>query len=89
MNVNLSQIANNFTSVNVNGVRIWFSYETAIAFSFAGNTVVRENVWGVTTGKHLNRVDGGTKEAKAARFDGETFEGALRASLTATLLVGV
>jgi len=73
MNLNLSQIANNFTSVNINGVRVWFSYETAIGFAFAGNIVVRQNVWGTTTGKHLNRIDGGDKTAKANRVGSDDF----------------
>lgn len=73
MEINFSQIASNFNSVDINGVRVFFSYETAIAFSIPGQTVVRQNVWSTTTGKHLNRVDGGDKTAKAARVDGETF----------------
>lgn len=36
--------------------------------------VVRENAWGRTTGKHLNIIDGGGKEARAARLPSNVFE---------------
>jgi len=34
-------------------IRVWFSYETPIAFMEDGNIVCRENDWGPTTGKHM------------------------------------
>lgn len=40
----------------------WFSYQTLVAFQrIGGKRYVRENVWGTTTGKHLNAIDGGNK----------------------------
>ena len=39
-----------------------------------GKKTVRVNSWSATTGKHLNAVDFGTKDAKAARVSGEEFE---------------
>lgn len=55
-----------------NGLTIWFSYRTPVAFAAPGHVRrVRQNVWGPTTGKHLNAIDGGDK---ANRIDGETFE---------------
>ena len=73
--MNLKKIANNFHSVTMpNGVTVWFSYETAIGFSTRyGTPTVRENVWGPTTGKHLNAIDGGDKEARARRVSGDDF----------------
>ena len=40
------------------GMTIWFSYQTVVAF-WTPDTgkVISENVWGVTTGKHLNWID--------------------------------
>lgn len=46
----------NFSCVSINGLTLWFSYETVIAFQTTGNRVVSENVWSQTTGKHLNHL---------------------------------
>ena len=44
------------------GFNVYFSYQTPVAFSTPKhNLVVRENIWGPTTGKHLNWIDGGNK----------------------------
>ena len=78
MNVGIEQLEENFTVVEVGDVRVWFSYETPIAFRKVGEPlVVCENIWGPTTGKHLNRVDGGDKEAKAHRVSSDEFKRAL------------
>jgi hypothetical protein len=54
----------------------WFSYRTLIAFRRVGGDLrVRENVWGPTTGKHLNAVDGGNKRD---RLTSDQFEQAYR-----------
>jgi hypothetical protein len=38
-------------------LKLWFSYQTCVAFSQDGSTpTVRENEWGPTTGKHLNAI---------------------------------
>ena len=55
-------------------INYYFSYQTLVAFSFNGVLYVRENVWGTTAGKHLNWIDGGTKEAKKQRLSKEAFE---------------
>ena len=61
--------------VTMDGLTVWFSYQTPVAFRAGCRArVVRENSWGPTTGKHLNAIDGGSKEAKALRVDSETFE---------------
>jgi len=65
----------NTTTIGIGNKRIYFSYKTPIAFyTPSGGYVVRQNDWGVTTGKHLNAIDGGNK---AARVSGEVFEGLL------------
>lgn len=62
----------NFSSLDFGGIKIWFSYETPIAFWTAETgEIVRQNDWGPTTGKHLSWVDNGNKHA---RVDGATFE---------------
>jgi len=45
----------NFYIVHVGNLSLAFSYRTIIGFSVGGSRwVIRENVWGPTTGKHLN-----------------------------------
>lgn len=48
----------NFTIVRVNGSKFWFSYQTIVAFHHRGSLTICENIWSVTTGKHLNWIDG-------------------------------
>jgi len=69
----------NFTRIEIEGRTLWYSYRTLIAFNAYNGSgpVVRENVWGPTTGKHLNYVDGGDTEAKAARLNTEAFQQAV------------
>lgn len=60
---------------SMNGLTVYFSYNTPIAF-YTMNTglVVRQNDWSNTTGGHLNAIDGGDAEAKKKRLRGEDFE---------------
>ncbi len=45
----------NFARVTIGGLTLWFSYETCIGFKVGINRpVASENVWGPTTGRHLN-----------------------------------
>lgn len=67
----------NFTMVDLGSIAIWFSYETPIAFSHNGTEYVRENVWGPTTGKHLNAVN----PDKSIRIPGDKFREALDKAL--------
>lgn len=76
----------NYATLRLNGLTIHFSYETPIAFEAGGGddfyeSAVRVNDWGPTTGKHLNAIDGGSAEAKAARVGGAVFEARLGAYL--------
>lgn len=57
---------------DADGNVFWFSYKTLVAFKKAGNPyskTIRENVWGPTTGKHLNAID----RDKSKRVDLDTF----------------
>ena len=73
-----SQNQNSLVMTMPNGVQIWFSYKTPVAYQVPGEAlVVRENDWSTTTGKHLNAIDGGSNEAKRSRLAGTTFEARL------------
>lgn len=39
------------------GNRFWYSYDTLVAFCVKGEFHIRKNMWGTTTGKHLNWID--------------------------------
>ena len=69
----------NTLTIGIGDKRIYFSHKTPIAFYAPGyyGLVVRENDWSTTTGKHLNAIDGGGKEAKANRLRSSSFESAL------------
>lgn len=67
----------NYARVDVGPITLWYSYRTVIAFHVSGgNTTVRENDWGPTTGKHLNMIDG---DDKKSRINGQEFEARLAA----------
>ncbi len=76
------------SNYGVNALKFWvgsyavyFSYRTPVAFSGPAtdyNTVVSENKWGSTTGKHLNWIDGGNKKS---RLDRKEFERQLAAAI--------
>ena len=52
--------------IDIGSVRLFFSYDTVVAFNDNGRNIVCENVWGTTTGKHLNWIDGGNKKGRLA-----------------------
>ena len=64
----------NALSFSLGGVDVYFSYKTVVAFRAEGHLVVRQNVWGPTTGKHLNAIDGGSTERKAQRMNEHDFQ---------------
>jgi len=56
---------------DVSGYTFWYSYKTLVAFKAPNHPlVVHENIWGTTTGKHLNLIDGGRKQE---RIDASNF----------------
>jgi hypothetical protein len=57
----------NFTVVSFCGYHFYFSYKTVIAFHDGRNQYVSENQWGTTTGKHLDKIDGGKKKDRMPR----------------------
>ena len=71
----------NCLRVDLGAMTLWFSYNTVVAFRSDGARPVCENQWGPTTGKHLNWIDGGDKDAKKRRLPRDTFEAALAGAL--------
>lgn len=58
--------------VEIGDVTLYFSYKTLVAFRAPGKgLVVSENVWGPTTGKHLNWI-GGSKKDRLSRTEFES-----------------
>ena len=52
---------NKLTTLYIGDKRVYFSYETPIAFWNGNELFVSENEWSQTTGRHLNAIDGGDK----------------------------
>lgn len=47
----------NFKAVKIGGITLYYSYDTIIGFSTPNtNLCVTENIWGTTTGRHLNMI---------------------------------
>jgi hypothetical protein len=60
--------------VSVGPLSVYYSYDTAIAFKVDGHPrVVLRNYWSMTTGKHLNWIYSGSREAKKKRVTNEVF----------------
>lgn len=55
------EMNNNLTIVYIGDITIYFSYETPVALWNGRELIVSENEWSRTTGKHLNRIDGGDR----------------------------
>jgi hypothetical protein len=55
--------------VTIDGVTIYFSYQTIVAFEYEGELTISENIWSVTTGKHLNMIE----PEKSIRVPNEEF----------------
>jgi len=54
-------------------IYLWFSYETIIAFKYQYKMFVRQNNWGITTGKFLDELQPDKKQ----RLSSEIFEAEL------------
>ncbi len=61
-----------------NGLTLYYSYETIVAFKGRHGLRIRRNDWSTTTGKHLNWIDGGAKDD---RLTGAQFEVLLTSEL--------
>jgi hypothetical protein len=56
MSIQLKKLANNFIEITIDDRILYFSYETLVGFIDRNETFISENVWGKTTGKHLNLI---------------------------------
>lgn len=56
--------------VTIGDLRLWFSYDTVIAFNNGDGLKVCKNAWGSTTGKHLNWIN----PDKSRRLPGDEFD---------------
>lgn len=57
----------NYATVSIGALTLEFSYSTVIAFRGPDDSAVSVNAWGPTTGKHINRIDGGNKKSRVER----------------------
>lgn len=53
---------------------LWVSFEEIVAIRIDNQRYVCVNYWGTPTGRHLNIIDGGSKEAKAQRLELDKFQ---------------
>lgn len=67
----------NYATVIVGSLRLEFSYRTVIAFFGPDDSAISQNIWGPTTGKHLNYID----SDKSKRIPWSDFEERLQAQL--------
>lgn len=71
--------------LDIGSLALWFSYDTVVAFHEDGHSRrVSKNLWGPTTGKHLNAIDDGNKKDRLPRKE---FEKQLNGVLVAHKLV--
>jgi len=59
---------------NIGDNKIYYSYNTTVAFETPTEIFISENVWSVTTAKHLNRIEELTGRSKADRLKYEDFK---------------
>lgn len=72
--LSIKEIKSNYVVIEDTHRIFYFSYNTLIAFKIEGSLYIRENVWGSTTGKHLNNVS----RVKEIRISKEKFEEAYK-----------
>lgn len=78
MKVTISKNSDNSQFIQIGKLGLYFSYETIVGFDDVnGERVFSENVWSVTTGKHLTQFGSDKKE----RIKNVEFEVKLKAIL--------
>lgn len=50
--------------VTIGSVTMFYSYQTLVAFQDDDGLKVCQNIWGTTTGKHLNWIDDGDHKSR-------------------------
>jgi hypothetical protein len=69
----MQELCNNFRKLNINGLTLYFSYNTCVAFRKDYVLYCTENIWRTVTGKHLNMIC----PDKAERMDNNNFNAML------------
>lgn len=65
----LNPIGSNQNEVEVNGMRVLFSYSTPVAARIEDKVFRTDKKWSVTTSKHINQwLDGQTAEVRPQSF---------------------
>jgi len=49
-------MAKTYSSIKINNVDFYYSYNTLVAVKYSNGLKVSENIWSRTTGKHLNEI---------------------------------
>lgn len=58
-------MTSNEKKVEIGNLTLYYSYDTIVAFSHPKTgLVVSENIWSVTTAKHITHIDGGLKNRR-------------------------
>ena len=61
--------------IDLRTLTVWFSFKTPVSFRAPGTpTIVRQNDWGATTGKHLKCISVETSKTDTIQVSGEQFE---------------
>jgi hypothetical protein len=74
----MQELCNNFRKLNINGLTLYFSYNTCVAFKKDYVLYCTENIWRTVTGKHLNMICPNHNE----RMDSNNFNALLTYELT-------
>lgn len=70
MRLTLRQLSANCNEVRIGDLSLYFSYETCVGFYHGSTgTVLSENVWSSTTGKHLNNFGDKSRRIPNAEFE--------------------
>ena len=73
----MQEICRNFRKLTIGNIKLYFSYNTCVAFSDSYVMHCTKNIWGVTTGKHLNMICPNKNE----RLDNDIFNTHLKYTL--------
>lgn len=57
------------TAIDIGNLTLYFSYDTVIAYQDKADFHICKNIWGTTTGRHMNRLS----RDKSEREDPEVF----------------
>lgn len=71
--VKLNRLKGNLHEVVVNGLSIYFSYDTPVAFKVDEELLTSDNIWSQTTGSHLNLIKE-RNEVKTRRANNNVFK---------------